>query len=151
MREANTQYVFYAFNPEYGLGRRLLSVDDKPPFSNWALSPDGSLVALVHNRGPIRIITLATGHEREVAKDGWVLGEFVAWAKDGKGLFIDGSSSSYIFRKALVYFSIETGEAVEIRRVPNQWHVRPQVSPDGKHIAFGLMVFSGNAWMIENP
>jgi len=37
------------------------------------------------------------------------------------------------------------------QREPNQWHVRPKISPDGRFLAFGLMVFSGNAWMIQDP
>lgn len=150
MREANNQYVFYAFNPEYGLGKKLASVEDSPPFSTWAMSPDGKHAALMHNKGRVRIIDLESGSEREFSRDGWQFGEFVEWARDGKGLFMDGYASSAMFRKSLIYTSMETGEVIEIRREPNQWHILPKASPDGKYLAFGLMIFSGNVWMIED-
>ncbi len=149
MREPDNQYVFYAFNPEYGLGKKLASVEDSPPFSNWAMSPDGKSAALVHNEGFGRIIDFESGSERQFSKDGWRFGEFVEWARDGKGLFMDGTGPSAISPKSLIYVSTETGEAIELRREPNQWHFLPKASPDGNYLAFGLTVFSGNVWMIE--
>jgi len=145
------QFVFTAFNPVYGIGAELASVVNHPPFAQWALSPDGGRIALVHNTGPARIIDLADGSERELSRPGWALGEFVDWSQDGQGLFMDGQNLSGFFRKALVYTPIDTNETYVLRREPNQWHVRPRTSPDGSKLAFDLMIFSGNAWMIENP
>jgi hypothetical protein len=106
---------------------------------------------MVHNDGPARIIDLENGVEREVSRDGWTLGEFVAWSASGRGLVMDANSGSSIFRKNLVHVPLDSDEVHVLRRAPNQWHVMPKVSPDGRYLAFGLMVFSGNAWMIQDP
>jgi hypothetical protein len=151
LREPGNQYVFYTFNPEYGLGRKLLAVEDIPPFASWALSPDGSTVALVNNRQAVRIINLETGSEREFSEEGWVFGEFVDWNANGDALFMDGTDDGRSFKKSLIYYSPGRREAAVLREAPSQWHVVPKTSPDGKQLAFGLMIFSGNAWMIENP
>ena len=86
-----------------------------------------------------------------MARDGWRLGEFVAWSANGPGLIMDGNPRSSFFRKSLVYVPLDSDEVHVLRREPNQWHVSPKVSPDGRYLAFGLMVFSGNAWMIQDP
>jgi len=150
-RDDNNRYGFSRFDPVYGLGDLVASVEDRPPFVNWDLSPNGRYAAIVHNDGPARVIDLESGVEREVSRDGWVLGEYVAWTASGLGLVMDASASSSIFRKSLVFVPLDSNEVHVLRREPNQWHVRPKVSPDGRYLAFGLMVFSGNAWMIQDP
>jgi Tol biopolymer transport system component len=153
IKEPDNAYGFYAFNPEYGLGNRLVSVsiEGRPPFYNWSLSPDGQSVALVHNQNILRIIDLESGDETPHTLDGWILGEYVAWSTDGRGLFMDGNDNDRTFKKALIHYSLEDRAGTVLRERPSQWHVTPKSSPDGRHLAFGLMVYSGNAWMIENP
>jgi Tol biopolymer transport system component len=151
-RDENNQYTFSRFDPVYGRGNELVSIEDRPPFVTWDLSPDGRFAAVVHNDGPVRVIDLETGAEREISRDGWLLGEFVSWTANGRGLVMDGNpSSTTMFRKGLVYVPLDSDEIYMLRSEPNQWHVLPKVSPDGSQLAFTLMVFSGNAWMIENP
>ncbi len=150
-RNQNNQYVFNAFNPVYGIGRELQAVEDRPPFSEWDLSPDGERVALVHNEGDVRIINLEDGVERQVIRDGWSFGEYVAWSADGSGVIVDGNPErSRYFRKALLYLPLDGRDVTVLRQEPSEWHVRIAPSPDGRWLAFGLMVFSGNAWMIED-
>jgi Tol biopolymer transport system component len=151
LHEPDNQYVFYKFNPEYGLGKKLLSVDWMPPFANWSVSPDETRIAMVHLQGMIRIFDVPSGEEKIYTDDAISFGEFIAWTADGTGLFLDATIGNGGRMKALVHFSPESGETVVLRDVPHQWHVRPRPSPDGKHLAVGIMTFSGNAWMIENP
>ena len=151
LHEPDNQYVFYKFNPEYGPGKKLLSVDWMPPFANWSVSPDETRIAMVHLQGMIRIFDVPSGEEKIYTDDAISFGEFVAWTADGTGLFLDATIGNGGRMKALVHFSPESGEIVVLRDVPHQWHVRPRPSPDGKHLAVGIMTFSGNAWMIENP
>ena len=148
--ESENQYAFYAFNPRYGLGEKLHVIDDIPPFTNWALSPDGRLAAVVHNQGVVRIVDLENESEREYSEEGWTFGEFVDWAVDGSGLFMDGYRGDSPLMKSLLHYSLETREVSVLRNQPAQWHVRPKASPDGKYLAFGLMIFSGNVWMIDD-
>jgi len=151
LQEPDNQYVFYNFNPEYGLGKKLLTVDWISPFANWSVSPDENRIALVHMQGMIRVFDVPSGEEKIYTDDAVSFGEYVAWTADGSGLFLDASIGNGGRTKALVHFSPASGETVVLRDVPHQWHVRPKASPDGKHLAVGLMIFSGNAWMIENP
>ena len=148
--ESENQYAFYAFNPRYGLGEKFLAIDDIPPFTNWALSPDGSLAAVVHNNGVVRIVDLENKSEREYSEEGWAFGEFVDWSVDGSGLFMDGRRAGSLLMKSLLHYSLETREVSVLRSQPAQWHVQPKASPDGEYLAFGLMIFSGNVWMIDD-
>ncbi len=150
-READNQYVFYAFDPEDGMGKKLLAVEDDPPFSNWSLAPDGKSVALGHNNGEIRIIDLVKGSEAVHSKEGWIFGEYVEWSADGHGVFMDGSAINRQFKKSLIYYSLDDREATLLREAPSQWHVLAVSAPDGSKLAFGLMKYTGNAWMIEKP
>ena len=145
------QLGFYAFEPEYGLGRLLFSVDTPPAFANWAMSPDRSRIALAHNLGMIRIIDVATADEKVLSNPEVRFGEFFDWAGDGQGIVIDSWVGNGSRMKSLVYVSLANGEATVLRDEPNQWHLVPVISPDGGKIAFGVMKFSGNAWMIGNP
>jgi Tol biopolymer transport system component len=148
--ELENQYTFYAFNPRYGLGQKYLAIDDIPPFTNWALSPDGRLAAVVHMNGVVRILDLRNKSEREYSEEGWSFGEYVDWAADGSGLFMDGYRRGSPLMKSLLHYSLEKREVSVLRDQPAQWHIRPKASPDGKYLAFGLMIFSGNVWMIDD-
>jgi hypothetical protein len=45
---------------------------------------------------------------------------------------------------------VDLNGAVRIlRHQPNNWHLYPTASPDGRRLAFGLMVLESNAWMVE--
>lgn len=151
LQEPDNKYAFYNFDPEYGLGKKLLTVDWIPPFANWSMSPDENRIAMVHLQGMIRIFDVSSGEEKIYTDDAISFGEFIAWSADGSGLFLDATIGNGGRMTALVHFSPESGETMVLRDVPHQWHVRPNASPDGKHLAVGLMIFSGNAWMIENP
>ncbi len=148
--ESENQYAFYAFNPRYGLGEKFLAIDDIPPFTNWALSPDGRLAAVVHNNGVVRIVDLENKSEREYSEEGWAFGEYVDWSVDGSGLFMDGRRGGSAVMKSLLHYSLERREVSVLRDQPAQWHITPKASPDGKYLAFGLMIFSGNVWMIDD-
>jgi hypothetical protein len=143
--------TFYAFEPEYGLGRERFQIDILPPFTNWAMSPDRSKIAVVHNLGMIRVIDVETLDESVFTDPQTGFGEFIDWTGDGNGLILDARLGDGPRLKSLVYFDLAAEETHIIRDEPNQWHVRINVSHDGRQVAFGLMEFSGNAWMIENP
>jgi len=142
---------FYAFDPEYGLGRRLLSIEIPPALTNWAMSPDRTHIAVAHNLGTLRIINMETGEEKELSNGEISFGEFLDWTTDGKGIVNDAMIGDGARMKSLVYVSVANGDVSMLRDAPNQWHLYPIVSPDGQKIAFGVMKFTGNAWMIENP
>lgn len=147
--EGSNRYAFYAFEPAYGRGEKLVEIDDYPPFTNWSLSPDARSVAVVHNNGSLRLLDLDTGKVREYSEPGWSFGEFIDWSADGSGVFMDGYRGDWPLLKLLLFYSIEDRSVHVLRDTPSEWHVHPKASPDGKYLAFSAMRFSGNVWMLE--
>jgi len=147
------QYVFSSLDPVQGKGPELVRIEDRPPFTNWDLSPDGTQVAVVHNDDDsIRIVTLATGEERVLHLNEWQGFEFISWAADGAGLFISGGGMNVYLDSgypALLRVGLD-GQVHVLREKANEWHIRPMASPDGRRLAFATMPFHGNVWMIED-
>lgn len=149
LAEEKNQYVFSTFDPIQGRGNELARTKAKPPFNNWDLSPDGTQVAMVHNDDyRIRIITLLSGEEREVYVKEWSGFEYISWAADGKGFYVNGHYARGISHPALLYVDLK-GRAKVLRQNPHEWHIMPVLSPDGRYLAFSTMPFHGNVWMIE--
>ena len=144
-------YVFSDFDPETGRGDEVLHIEDRPPFTNWDVSPDGSRLVVGHNDDRLRIFDLATGDETVLTHDGWFYGEFPAWAADGRGLFVDGGRVTQgRLRKGLLYISLDDGEVHVLRENWDEWDTHPVPAVDGKRLAFAANFFyDGNAWLIE--
>ena len=148
------EYVFFQLDPIEGKGDELARVEDRPPFFQWALSPNGEKIAIVNNNGTLRLLELGTGDVQEVLDDEWHFGEWVTWDAQGRGVYMDARSALIAggrkFWKQLVY--VRLGEDVEVhvlRTGKAQWHVQPNLSPDGRYLAYGVVTFSANAWTIE--
>ena len=76
---------------------------------------------------------------------GWTRLQSVAWAVDGKALFVTGWTSK---DPPLLRVSLE-GKA----QLLYKGHHRLEdlvPSPDGRYLAFADMELEGNAWVIEN-
>jgi WD40-like Beta Propeller Repeat len=84
------QLVFSAFDVEKGRGSELLRFDMDPDRGfTWALSPDGSQVAVVQPRhATIHVLSLAGKAPREISLPGRVMMKAVEWTADGKGFFV---------------------------------------------------------------
>ena len=54
------------------------------------------MIEIPYNNDVARIINLENGAEKELSIEGWSFGEYVDWASDGKGLFMDAKQSSSI-------------------------------------------------------
>jgi serine/threonine protein kinase/dipeptidyl aminopeptidase/acylaminoacyl peptidase len=84
------QLVFTAFDPLNGRGRELTRFDLEPNGNYvWALSPDGTRIALLNKvEGPIHILSLVGKRQREVKVTGSPSLDSLAWAADGTGFFV---------------------------------------------------------------
>jgi Tol biopolymer transport system component len=111
------------------------------------LSPDGRRVAATQTQaGPIYILSLGGRVLQQVRLNGWSNLLRLAWAADGKGLFVTGG--------------IRNGQ--ELLHVDLQGHVHalwestggfPETlapSPDGHHLAIQNWTTSSNIWMMED-
>jgi Tol biopolymer transport system component len=144
-------YIFSDFDPETGRGDEVLRIEDRPPFTNWDLSPDGSRLVVGHNDGRLRIFDLATGEETVLSHAGLSYGEYPTWSTDGRGFFVDGGYASRgRLQKGLLYISLDGGEVHVLRQNWGEWDTHTVPSPDGKRLAFAANFFyDANAWMIE--
>lgn len=141
-------FVFFQVDPATGAQSELSRIDYRPPFTNFALSPDGSTAAVVHlTDDKIRLVDVATGSEQEVDVDGWSRFEFVSWHADGEGLYINSGYATAGLYPVLLSVELD-GTATVLRDRPNVFHVYPKTSPDGRYLAFSAMSFQGNAWLI---
>lgn len=138
----NSAYVFYAFDPEHGLGRELVRTRWTPNFfGDWALSPLGTEIA-IPNHSPdsakIRVVELNGSGEMEVAVAGMVSISGLNWSADGGGWFVALNSVSgrrliYVDRRGSGTLLLDgSGYAVQ--------------SPNGKRLALNVPSVSSNVW-----
>ena len=146
------EMVFYAFDPVGGKGERIGQFEIQgSPSIGWGLSRDGSRLGVVAS-GQLRIsvLTLAdrAWHDIEVPSSwGW-LTEAVGPAAGLADLTVIAASTNYFD-----FLNVSpTGKLDHLFR--EDWSEpqpsNPQVSPDGKHLAFKTWTLDSNAWMIEN-
>jgi hypothetical protein len=153
--EASQEYVFFSLDSLEGKGDEIARIEDRPPFVQWALSPNGRTIAVVNNDGGLRLLDLDSGTVEEIKHERWTFREFVAWDAFGNGVYTDGRPQTFYggraFGKQLVYTQL--GEETKVHllgRSKAQWFVLPEASPDGRYLAYGIVTFSANAWMLEN-
>jgi dipeptidyl aminopeptidase/acylaminoacyl peptidase len=145
--------VFYAFDPVRGKGDLLGKIEvDKTHFHGWAVSPDGSQLAVVDrsHEDRIEILTLSKSNRvwHEIAVElGLGDHESVAWAADGKGFFLTTwLSRSY----SLIHVTLSGKVKLLLNNGHRQWMTRPRPSPDGKYLAFQAQATDSNVWLLEN-
>ena len=148
-REGN-QEIFHSLDPVRGKGPQLGKIEVSED-EGWALSPDGSRVALVDEiryRGRVELLNLPDGtwHELSVEPE-WGLLQSIAWAVDGKGFFATVWRPDSI---NLVYITPFGKVNPLLRNGHRQWMVSPVPSPDGKYLAFQARTVDSNVWMLEN-
>jgi WD40 repeat protein len=88
--------VFTAFDPLQGRKAELTRVSVDPDAANLDFSPDGTRVAVSvfdYKAADIQIATLAGGTPQKLSSTPWTELATVAWAVDGKNLFLASASS----------------------------------------------------------
>jgi DNA-binding winged helix-turn-helix (wHTH) protein/Tol biopolymer transport system component len=143
---SNGKRETFRFDPSNGKSSEPAQID---PLCNWALSPDGSLRALVlpGPKGTIRFRSTTTGESRDVqVKGGHELGS-VDWAPNGKSLYIAGRSSNG--ESVLLHITLD-GRVTVLLRSNNSEMLAGIPSPDRRYLALEEARGSNNVWMIEN-
>jgi eukaryotic-like serine/threonine-protein kinase len=143
--------VFNIFDPMKGKGDPLGRIEvETGAFFEWAISPDGSQLAVVDHshKGRVEILNLSNRTWHEIVIDaGWGENQDLAWAADGKGLFLttwlpDSFNLIYVTLPGKVRLLLNNGR--------RQWMTDPRPSPDGKHLAFQAQTWDSNVWLLEN-
>ncbi len=152
----DNQLIFSSLDPdpERGKGGELARVTyhagDMP---HWALSPDGTRIAMVETGGESSEIKILNLEDRKITLlpvHGWKWKYLtdIGWAADGKRLFaITASESS----SALISIDPAGRLAILHEVDPGQaWLGLPIASPDGRFLAFTKRTYVSDLVMLEN-
>jgi len=145
--------IFTELDPTKGRGKELLRFDSDPSsIYEWALSPDGTRIAVMNPReGKVHLLHLDGQPAEEIIVKNLNLGDAFDWAADGKGLFIDNSTAQGM---ALAYLDLHG-------KTHTVWEQKGVVGPsgrgsvwgipsrDGRHLAINGVIHNSNVWMLE--
>jgi serine/threonine protein kinase/Tol biopolymer transport system component len=148
-RSENGRLDFYQLDPLLGMGKKVGEVDSSH-LSHWAVSPDGSLIAVTNallfpHQLLLRNLTEST--QRVVPLSEWDVRD-VAWTSDSRfvlGRGLNSQPNEYIVKIALdgktqVIFDWGKDNVVST----------PRPSPDGRHLYFTQNMWESNVWLLEN-
>lgn len=139
--------VFTAFDALQGRKKELARVSKNRDFRTWDLSPDGTRVALPifdFKAGDVRILPLDGGTQRTLSAMPWTQLSTIAWAADGRSLFLVSSSSR---GSSLVHMDLTGNTKLVFKQLG--WDIHSLApSPDGDMLAFGVIQSNFNAWTI---
>ena len=139
--------ILIAFDCQKGKGSEIARFDGWP---SWALSPDGSQLAVVTNRnqGRLQLISIKTGSKREVTIANWPVISSIRWTADNQSLLLTSFTAQ---GNSVVLVSDLQGKArVLLESTPNQRIYWTIPSPDGRSIALNIITGEENVWMVEN-
>ena len=137
---------YVAFDIDHGARRRLLTITTE--LRNWAISPDGSKLAIVLDPHRIRFVSLDTEIARDITVKDWPLNN-VDWAADSRRIFMPSVTPKGI---QVILEVDQTGKAnVVLQGNSSNDFVAMIQSPDGQ---YGLLLEAtpteSNTWMVEN-
>jgi Tol biopolymer transport system component len=146
-REKNV--IFTAFDPLQGRKAELARVPSDKDVRSWDLSPDGTRLALSifdYKTGDVRILPLDGGTPRKLSAMPWTQLGAIAFAADGKSLFLVSSSS----RGTSLVRMDSAGNTKLLFQQPG-WDIHSlAASPDGHFLALGPILSNFNAWTIAS-
>jgi Tol biopolymer transport system component len=141
--------LFTSFDPVQGRKGELVKVSVEPDFAAWDLSGDGSRLAVStfdYKAADVKIVTLSNKNMTKVSAMPWTQLAAVAWAADGKSLFL----ASYSSRGSTIVTMNPGGKPSPLFKQPS-WDIFSLMpSPDGRYLAFGPLTANANAWTIAN-
>jgi eukaryotic-like serine/threonine-protein kinase len=141
------QLVFWSVDPITGRGPELGRFKtDLSSDVGWALSPDGSRIA-IQRRGfsDIHVLSVNTHTVKTITVKGWTSGISLDWTADGLGFFICTLEP----RATLLHVDLN-GNATPLWEPKGSNTTWALPSPDGHHIAMPSAIVNGNAWMIQH-
>jgi Tol biopolymer transport system component len=127
----------------------LLRLPNDADIRSWDLSPDGTQVALPvydSKAGEVRVFPLDGGTPRTLSALPWTELLAIAWATDGRSLFLVSNNS----RGTSILRMDSAGKTKLLLDQPGRDVHALTPSPDGHSLAFGGVQSNFNAWTIAS-
>ncbi|HXO32906.1 MAG TPA: winged helix-turn-helix domain-containing protein [Candidatus Acidoferrales bacterium] len=144
------QFVFSRLDPLRGRGPEETRIDreDITADYEWALSPDGTMIAFAKQfDNEIHLFRVSGGPVRIIHVKGWNLLRNITWTADGRGFFASHPSK----RGAVLLLVNMYGVAKVLWELPgHNVYLRAIPSPDKRHVAILGSEIENNVWMMEN-
>jgi len=147
------QMVITSFDPINGRGSELARLDISPEFQThfmnllWSISFDGTLLAMAPGpEGPIEIRSLVGAPRQVIRPKGVTKIKWLAWAADGKALFVADTRSGGI--PEIIHADLHGDTTVLWKCRNDRCYAGP--SPDGRYLAIDDWKLTANMWMMEN-
>lgn len=150
----NNEMVVAAFNPLGGPGKELVRIPVEAGSSadigfdySWQLSPDGSQIGIVKERGnQILLVPLGGGPTRTLTPKGHSDLIDLSWANDSQSMFVStlepgGANLLHVDLNG------DTQSVWQQSQVTETWGFP---SPDGRHLAISGSSSEANVWLISN-
>jgi eukaryotic-like serine/threonine-protein kinase len=148
-----TEIVFFTLDPVKGKGSEIQRVDSglNP---DWALSPDGTKIAIASNdrENWIRVLSLSDHKVTQLPRAGtWQMVQHVTWAADGKHLFATAWSDPTRQFHSILYVDFQ-GHVQPLNQIKISagWFSVLAASPDGRYLAYTQRIYEANVTMLEN-
>jgi len=145
--EADGKISFTSFDPVKGRKSEVWKTDAQALDTDWDLSPDGTRLAVStydYTAADLQIVSVAGGTAQKFSASPWTQLNAIAWAADGKSLFLGSFSSR---GTAILHEDFSTGPK-QIFKDPSLDIFVLSPSPDGHMLAFGPTPWNSNAWTI---
>lgn len=142
--------LFSAFDPDQGRSGELASIEAPSSDSFWALSPEGTRIAMgacETGDSHIRVLDLASRKESQFVLRDWPCLTSIDWSSDGQSFF----ASTWASKGGSLLHIMPTGETKLLYRAAGMSLERPISSPDRHFLAYSEVTTIGNVWMIETP
>ncbi|HTS59600.1 MAG TPA: hypothetical protein VMH03_18805 [Terriglobales bacterium] len=138
------QIVFSAFDPVKDRKAELVRVPFNGVRTAWDLAQDGKRLAISefsYQKSEINLVSVDGSTPQKISAMPWTELTTVAWAADGRSLFLASFSSR---GTAIVHLDFAGHTKLLIKPI---WHILTlEPSPGGKYLAFGPVISNSNAW-----
>jgi Tol biopolymer transport system component len=143
------QVVFSSIDIDHGRGRELARFDaDAHGTYRWALSPDGTRVALLNTMdAKVHLVSLTGMPLQHLEVQGSISPGYLSWTSDGKGLLVPRVDA----RAAALLLVDLDGNARVLWQQPGALDISGIPSSDGRHLAIWVRSRDANLWLAEMP
>jgi Tol biopolymer transport system component len=149
-QQVGEEVVLRKLDLQRGIGKEMFRIKAGPQLS-LDLSPDGRLIAVVDGQvgKSIRLLDVATGSERVVPNKFTGMIQRVRWSRDGRWLYVSGMVGTPYYWLRRVGLDGRDEMLWKSGSDPIRWASDPSPSPDGQRVAFTVVEFGADMWMIE--